>query len=113
MSDASVGKVHGGDRLPWVQAAGSNDNFTPLASLAWQIHSDGAADAGLADWCASQQLQLERFEWNASFESAGLMQNAVYLIRPDGYVAFADSKFCAQSLSRFLRRSAVQRAASP
>ena len=42
LSEGRAGAVHGGDRLPWVPAAQSErDNFTPLASLMWQVHVYG------------------------------------------------------------------------
>jgi len=40
--------------------------------------------------------------WRAEFTRAGLMRNAVYLVRPDGYVAFADSEGRAGGLSSYL-----------
>ena len=43
-------------------------------------HVYGAAHPDLADWCARRALPLR----------AGLGQNALYLVRPDGYVALAD-----------------------
>ncbi|MGH6680013.1 MAG: FAD-dependent monooxygenase, partial [Bradyrhizobium sp.] len=40
LSRGVAGHVHGGDRLPWV-AAGTADNFKPLAQMCWQVHVYG------------------------------------------------------------------------
>ena len=46
LSEGAAGAVRGGDRLPWVAAGPSEDNFAPLTSLDWQVHvyGDRAAD---------------------------------------------------------------------
>jgi len=44
LSEGSAGRVHAGDRLPWVpDVDGGRDNFEPLTSLAWQVHVYGEA----------------------------------------------------------------------
>ena len=86
LSVGKAGDVHGGDRLPW-----TGDNFEPLASLEWQVHVYGTATAALEQACRDLALPLHRFAWSAKAESAGLKRDAVYLIRPDGYVALADA----------------------
>ena len=42
LSEGTVGRVHGGDRLAWVETA-DGGNFDPLKSLDWQIHIYGQA----------------------------------------------------------------------
>jgi hypothetical protein len=37
LSVGAAGRVRAGDRLPWVALDGADDNFTPLASLDWQL----------------------------------------------------------------------------
>src|SRR5262249_50581825 len=86
---AAVG-VRGGDRLPWVETGPGQDNFTPLASLTWQVHVYGEPRPGVAEVCAELRLPLHRFEWRQGMRRAGLMRSALYLVRPDGYVALAD-----------------------
>jgi len=89
LSRGVAGRVRGGDRLPWVKLAGGGDNFAALSSLAWQVHVYGAAPAGLAEACAARGLALNVFAWEETMERAGLAQGAAYLVRPDGYVAWA------------------------
>jgi len=90
LSTGTAGHVHGGDRLPWAESAGG-DNFTPLADPVWQIHVYGSVKPQLATWCADRNLPLHRFDWSSAHEKAGLARDAVYLIRPDTYVALVDT----------------------
>ena len=90
LSEGCAGTVHGGDRLPWVASSGSSDNFTPLTSLAWQVHVYGEASPGLKSACAERGLPLHVFPWQVPTAETGLKCNASYLVRPDGYVALAD-----------------------
>jgi hypothetical protein len=104
LSEGNAGSVRGGDRLPWVKPedAGGADNFTPLASLDWQVHVYGEAFPGLTTECADRGLPLHAFPWTGSAEEAGLARNASYLVRPDGYVALADAGASAGALGRYL-----------
>jgi 2-polyprenyl-6-methoxyphenol hydroxylase-like FAD-dependent oxidoreductase len=90
LSAGAAGAVHGGDRLPWVETGPGQDNFAPLASLTWQAHVYGTPRPGVAEACAGLQLPLHRFEWRRGMRRAGLRRAALYLVRPDGYVALAD-----------------------
>ncbi|HWE34930.1 MAG TPA: FAD-dependent monooxygenase [Isosphaeraceae bacterium] len=90
LSEGAAGAVRGGDRLPWVETAPGRDNFAPLASIAWQAHVYGEAPVGLEEACAGRGLPLHVFPWQPSMRRAGLRRGALYLVRPDGYVAMAD-----------------------
>ena len=102
LSEGAAGDVWGGDRLPWVQLAGGADNFTPLRTLDWQVHVYGEASADLAGVCEARGLDLHRIPWSASMRKAGVKQNALYLVRPDGYVALAEPKGDAERLLVYL-----------
>jgi 2-polyprenyl-6-methoxyphenol hydroxylase-like FAD-dependent oxidoreductase len=94
LSVGSAGDVHGGDRLPWVAgiAGQSADNYESLRALDWQVHIYGAAEPQLLAYCAAHGLALREFPWGKPCESAGLAQHALYLLRPDSYVALADAR---------------------
>jgi hypothetical protein len=100
LSAGTAGHVHGGDRLPWAEAGGG-DNFASLAEPVWQIHVYGSVRPELATWCADHQLPLHRFEWSAEHETAGLARDALYLIRPDTYVALANASGTADAVERY------------
>ena len=102
LSAGRAGGVHGGDRLPWVQPQpGEPDNFAPLASLRWQVHVCGAAAPGLARACAARDLPLHVFRFGPAARRAGMLRNALYLVRPDGYVALADPSASAARLEQY------------
>jgi 2-polyprenyl-6-methoxyphenol hydroxylase-like FAD-dependent oxidoreductase len=103
LSVGAAGHVHGGDRLPWVPINGK-DNFEPLAAMTWQVHVYGLASAELVAWCANRDVPLHVFDWRSEHEAAGLGRNAVYLLRPDTYVALADTSGAPDALDRYCRR---------
>ena len=88
LSHGAAGDIRGGDRLPWVRI-GSSDNFAPLTDIGWQVHVYGRASPELGDWCRERTIPLHVFAWQETFGPAGLVQDALYLIRPDTYVAVA------------------------
>jgi 2-polyprenyl-6-methoxyphenol hydroxylase-like FAD-dependent oxidoreductase len=89
LSQGTAGTVHGGDRLPWVETNDGKDNFAPLASLDWQVHVYGDPRPELEDTCAELRLPLHHFTWQPPMRKAGLQPGALYLVRPDGYLALA------------------------
>ena len=102
LSVGAAGEVHGGDRLPWVRLDEDTDNFSPLRSIDWQAHVYGAAEPALERACASRHVALHVFPWTAGARRAGLRRNALYLVRPDGYVALADPGAHPANLERYL-----------
>jgi len=62
------------------------DNFTPLTSLDWQVHVYGDAAPEIRSACDERKLPLHAFPWRPEMGRTGLRRNAVYLVRPDGYV---------------------------
>jgi 2-polyprenyl-6-methoxyphenol hydroxylase-like FAD-dependent oxidoreductase len=90
LSAGTAGKVHGGDRLPWIELGSGDDNFAPLTSLEWQVHVYGTVRPAVREACTELRLPLHAFSWRPAMRSAGLHDSALYLVRPDGYVALAD-----------------------
>jgi hypothetical protein len=107
LSQGAAGNVHGGDRLPWVSIDG-RDNFESLSAMTWQIHVYGKPRDELTAWCAHHDLPLHAFDWRSEYETAGFAQNAVYLLRPDTYVAFADISYRPSGLARFFTDTGIQ-----
>jgi hypothetical protein len=100
LSAGLAGHVHGGDRLPWVRAAGG-DNFQALTPLSWQVHVYGEPEPELPAWCAARALPLTVYPWRAEYDAAGLARDAVYLLRPDTYVALAEPSGAPAALDRY------------
>ena len=103
LSEGRAGTVHGGDRLPWVRGDGRDvDNFTPLTSLDWQVHVYGDPGPDVHAICQRRRLPLHIFRWRAEMHRTGLRPNALYLVRPDGYVALVDPRGRATPLASYL-----------
>jgi len=108
----SVGEVHGGDRLPWVPQR-DDSNLAPLANLDWQVYVYGAAGPELLDWCDRHRVPLHVFEWHEQHGEAGLTRDALYLLRPDTYIALADRDASTEALNDFFTHRGVQRIMRP
>jgi 2-polyprenyl-6-methoxyphenol hydroxylase-like FAD-dependent oxidoreductase len=100
LSSGIAGSVRAGDRLPWVRS-GERDNFAPLATVAWQLHVHGTASADVAATARALGVALHVFPWSRQAEAAGLARNALYLVRPDGYVGFAGAAADLPALQRY------------
>jgi hypothetical protein len=111
LSAGSAGRVHGGDRLPWVHG-GSPDNFAPLAAMTWQVHVYGKASDTLVRCCASRSLPLHVFPWSDACGTAGLARDALYLLRPDTYVALVEPAGDGQAVERYFTERGIQTASA-
>ena len=103
LSQGVAGDVHGGDRLPWT-GVHAKDNFEPLRSLEWQAHVYGQVDKDLETVCREIHLPLHYFAWSESVKEAGLKRDALYLVRPDGYVALASLEQSVSKLRAFVEQ---------
>jgi FAD binding domain len=103
LSSGEAGKVHGGDRLPWV-----GDNFAKLSSLDWQIHVYGDAAPDLETLADEHKMPLHVFAWHSAMQRSGLRRGAAYLVRPDGYVALADDKAGAAAIGAYLNARKIK-----
>lgn len=102
ISKGRAGKIKGGDRLPWIKDNTIN-NYKPLELLDWQIHIYG--DITTQDFKNTIEklgLKIYVFLWQPKLSKLGFQKNAVYLIRPDGYVAYANSIQDGEALKTFL-----------
>jgi 2-polyprenyl-6-methoxyphenol hydroxylase-like FAD-dependent oxidoreductase len=110
LSAGKVGPVGGGDRLPWVEmdhGSGTADNYAVLDGRDWQVHVYGTPAAGVAEACAARNVALHVFAWQDAMAKSGLTRSALYLVRPDGYVALADSGTSAAAFVAWLNAHAV------
>jgi 2-polyprenyl-6-methoxyphenol hydroxylase-like FAD-dependent oxidoreductase len=103
LSVGEAGKLHGGDRLPWVKVEeGDKRNFAALTAMDWQIHVYGDPAPGMHALADVRKIPLHVFPWDTAMRQAGLQRNAAYLIRPDGYIGVADSAGSATALGTYL-----------
>ena len=104
LSHGQIGPLHGGDRLPWVKPApdAAEDNFSALKSLDWQLHVYGQASAEVRAFASERKLPLHVFPWRAETAISGLRRDALYLIRPDGYIAVATDGNGTETIRSYL-----------
>src|SRR5262249_13596079 len=106
LSEGHVRAVRGGDRLPWMKIGngpeGGLDNFTPLNSIDWQGYLYCGAPAQPQGTCSARKLAPAGLSLSAAADGAGLQRDAVYLVRPDGYVALADANGGATAITSYL-----------
>ena len=108
-SEISVGtaaKIRGGDRLPWVQTE-NGQNFDSLQSLDWQIHVYGEASLALKEFATSYGYEVHEFSWQSEMKEKGLKRHSLYLIRPDGYIALAETGQDVEKLKSFLSKFGI------
>ena len=107
LSSGSAGKVHAGDRVPWVEpAAGEKDNFAPLTSMDWQVHVHGEASAALRGACEAHRIAVHVFPWRDAAAKSGYTRDTAYLVRPDAYIGWIGCD--AAGLETYLAAHAVQ-----
>jgi hypothetical protein len=106
LSVGEVGQVHGGDRLPWVKT----DDASAPVSMDWQARVYGEASEALASWCLARRLELLQLAWTPAHEEAGLRRGALYLLRPDTYVALADATADPATLARYFAERGLAKA---
>ena len=104
LSAGRAGGVRGGDRLPWAEG---EDNFAPLRALTWHVHVYGEAASEIEATCRERKLALHVFPWRPGIRRTGLRRNAMYLVRPDGYVALADPDARVATLQAYLEKQGL------
>ncbi len=71
-------------------------------SLAWQVHVYGEPRRETVDACRDLGLPIHSFAWVPEMKGTGFQRGALYLVRPDGYVALADTDGGPDRLRRYL-----------
>ncbi len=101
LSQGEAGHIHGGDRLPWIDLGDDRSNYSGFRNIGWQVHVYGYAGHALEDWCDRNAVPLHVFPWKTACEDAGLARDAVYLLRPDTYVAAAFKAASTDALDQY------------
>jgi len=109
LAEGRTGRVHAGDRLPWFAQTGdgADDNFAPLRSRWWQAHVYGDAKPGLGAVraaCERRGIAVVQLPWRAAAGEVGLEAGALYLVRPDGHLAFVDPKCRVDAFEAYISR---------
>jgi 2-polyprenyl-6-methoxyphenol hydroxylase-like FAD-dependent oxidoreductase len=99
LSKGVVNLIHSGDRLPWVD---NTDNYAALKILDWQVQIYGKVNTEFENSLRDMHLTLTNFPWNEKAQAAGFQENAIYLVRPDGYISYVDGTQSIEGLKNFL-----------
>jgi 2-polyprenyl-6-methoxyphenol hydroxylase-like FAD-dependent oxidoreductase len=100
LSRGAAGTVRSGDRLPWAAVPGA-DNFESLDGPHWQVHVYGTAGSDVSAWCERHAIPLHAYAWHHKHAAAGFAKDALYLVRPDAYLALADPAQASATLERY------------
>jgi hypothetical protein len=84
-------------------------NTVLLAEPSWQVHVYGNASQKLSDWCQAHHLPLHVFEWRDDHAAAGFSRNAIYLLRPDTYVALAEDSGSPEAIEAYFKNTGIRR----
>jgi 2-polyprenyl-6-methoxyphenol hydroxylase-like FAD-dependent oxidoreductase len=101
ISLGSAGRVHAGDRLPWVRMPAGDVNHSAITGLAGSAHVYGDMPAGIPEARRELGISLNRFPWQPAMKAAGFAPGGFYLLRPDGYVALAEPRCKPERLSDY------------
>jgi FAD binding domain len=105
LSSGQAGKLKGGDRLPWVQFI---HNYEPLISRQWQVHCYGSPATALNILLLEKNIPLHIFEWGPEVKKAGYLKDAIYIVRPDGYIGLADRTGDIEKISAYCDKYILQ-----
>jgi 2-polyprenyl-6-methoxyphenol hydroxylase-like FAD-dependent oxidoreductase len=115
LSQSNAGKQLAGKRLPWIEraygAAGKDDNYVLLNGVGWQAHVFGEIGKGENDVLGNAGVPVHLFPWNLEAQKKGFKQNAVYVVRPDGYIGLVLEKRAGsqQALKNYIQKWMVDR----
>ncbi|MFB5662849.1 FAD-dependent monooxygenase [Alteribacillus sp. HJP-4] len=106
LSSGKAGRIKAGDRLPWVPYE-HHDNYEALSSRDWQVHVYGNAEERIKNAAEALNLPVHEFPCSEKARKSGLQLDALYLLRPDGYIGLADEGQNLARLKYYLRRFSI------
>ena len=110
--DVVGGNAKAGDRLPFLQVdrngGGVEDNHSVLQGKNWQAHIYGTPEKATSQLLEDRGVPLWSFPWSTGgglakdMTNKGFRRNAVYIIRPDGYIGLVCRQGDGMTLARYL-----------
>lgn len=101
LSEGAAGKIKAGDRLPWSAA---QDMHSTLDGRTWSAHAIGAIDPSVRSALMKAGLTVHTWPDTRATRQAGFAAGAIYLVRPDGHVGFADPKPSSREVVEYLAK---------
>jgi hypothetical protein len=65
------------------------------------VHIYGKANGDISTWCDKHGIPLQQYAWHDKHAAAGFAKDALYLIRPDAYIALAGPRQATTILDRY------------
>ena len=96
ISAGRVGRVRGGDRLPWLPGL-----YEPLKALAWQLYVVGPPEPEALAWSAQHGTGLQVIPFSLATRRAGYREQSALLVRPDGYIGLIAARFGTRLFDRY------------
>ncbi|GCE10058.1 FAD-dependent monooxygenase [Dictyobacter aurantiacus] len=104
MSRGAASLVQAGDRLPWVKCSDGSSNYDALCTLKVHLQVYGTVSPEIEGFTREHpEVPVKQFSFTPEAARAGLQEGACYLLRPDGYVAYASPQFSSEELLAYLR----------
>ena len=96
ISAGRVGRVRGGDRLPWLPGL-----YEPMKALAWQLYLVGPPEPEALAWSAQHGTGLQVIPFSPAAHRTGYREHSALLVRPDGYIGLIASRFATRLFDRY------------
>ena len=118
LNNGSLGKVICGKRMPWVKYE-EFDNLDLISYAHWNLHIYGDIKKeleneinriNLKSGVANGLISLKNLAFNKQAAKCGIVKNAIYLIRPDGYVGFtaaSQNSICIKKLKQYIQSNGI------
>ena len=107
LSVGEAGEVKAGDRLPWTPNASAEESAA-MTRIGWQALVYGEVSTAVADWARDRGVPLHLFDFTPAHEHAGLVRDALYLLRPDTYVALIEPRPEPTVLDRYFHERGLK-----
>lgn len=104
-SDLSYGhknRLHAGQRLPY-----TGYNYDALNEMDWQIHIYGQASDSMKEFASRHHISLFKWPWDKRASKAGLVEDALCFIRPDGHIGFLSEYQDTYELNAYMREHGI------
>ena len=105
LSVGKAGEVHGGDRLPWVAGTPADNHALTEHARHGRFTSTAPRAAAWGSGARPTGCRCTSLPGPQAHAEAGLARDALYLMRPDTYVALADGSGEPDALAALLLRA--------
>ena len=106
------GALVAGNRLAWVRTdvdgkegeGEVGDNYEALRQTKWAVHVYGEVERDTRRALQAEGIEVVKFPWSEDARNKGLVEGALYLVRPDGYVGMKASGHDAAAVVSYVEK---------